>query len=158
MLLLPISRGTLYVAQSAAALGDVWVLLMLPLVTCIPLGMAVGGAVGGAVIAACSGVLLVVIVLAISSTDDEPAAPGGARPADAARYWPCSSCSWCSIVGMLPSLAHRRPRGPARQTGGTEDARRAIPSPRLLAAARTAFSVYPTELYAGATRDAAQPI
>ena len=80
MLLLPISRTTLFVAQSAAALGDIWVLLMLPLVVCIPVGMAAGGAVAGALIAAVAGVLLVVTVLAISSADHEPAAPGGARP------------------------------------------------------------------------------
>ena len=35
-------------------------------------------------------------------------------------------------------------------------ARRATPSPRLFGAARTAFSVYPTELYVGATRHAAE--
>jgi hypothetical protein len=65
MLLLPISRNTLYVAQTAAALGDLWVLLMLPLVVSVPLGMFAGGAAVAALVSALAGVLLVLDVLAI---------------------------------------------------------------------------------------------
>src|SRR4051794_40416351 len=156
MLLLPISRRTLYVAQSAAALGDVWVLLMLPLVTCIPLGMAVGGAPGAAVIAAFASVLLVLIVVAISSTTTS-VLHLAVRDRRRGEVLAVLFLLLVSVVGMLPTLAGSRPHGPAREPGVAEDGRSAIRYPRLVAAARTAFSFYPTELYARATRDAAEP-
>ena len=81
MLLLPIRRGTLYVAQSSAALGDVWILLMLPLVVVIPLGLARRrGARGAALAAIAAGVLLVVVVVAVSLHDDQRPAPRRPRP------------------------------------------------------------------------------
>src|SRR5215212_2710842 len=58
MLLLPISRGTLYAAQSASAFGDVWVLLTLPLILCVPIGLAAGGAPAAALFALVSGAVL----------------------------------------------------------------------------------------------------
>src|SRR3989304_5376359 len=39
LLLLPISRVTLYVAQVASALSDPWILVFLPLMACLPLGL-----------------------------------------------------------------------------------------------------------------------
>src|SRR4051794_4210172 len=67
MLLLPVSRATLYVAQSSAVLGDVWVLLMLPLIACIPIGLLAGGAAGTALFAGLTGVVLLLTVVSIGS-------------------------------------------------------------------------------------------
>ena len=153
MLLLPISRTTLFLAQSAAALGDIWVLLMLPLVVCIPVGMAAGGAVAGALIAAVAGVLLVVTVLAISSATTS-LLHLAVRDRRRGEVLGLLFLLVLPIVGMLPTLATTRHQGSG--PGATVAARRATPSPRLFGAARTAFSVYPTELYVGATRDAAE--
>jgi hypothetical protein len=157
MLLLPISRSTLYVAQSSAALADVWVLLMLPLVAFIPLGMAIGGAMAGAAIAAVSGILLVLIVLAISSATTS-VLHLAVRDRRRGEVLALLFLLVVPIVGMLPTLAATRPLATAHGPGATEGARSARPSsPRLIAAGRAAFSFYPTELYAGATRAAAQP-
>src|SRR3954469_16760538 len=68
LLLLPITRSTLYVAQSSAVLGDVWVVLMLPIVISIPLGLLAGGAAGTAMFALLAGAVLLATVLAIGST------------------------------------------------------------------------------------------
>src|SRR5688572_24687235 len=43
LLLLPIQPSTLYVAQSSVAFGDIWNLLMLPLVIGLPVGIAAAG-------------------------------------------------------------------------------------------------------------------
>ncbi len=67
LLLLPISRRTLYVAQSASAFGDIWVVWMLALVGFVPLGLAAGGAPAAAFFALVGGVLLVAVVVALSS-------------------------------------------------------------------------------------------
>lgn len=68
VLLLPISRATLYVAQAAAALGDIWIVLLLPLVAGVPLGLIAGGAPGMALSASAAGILMVALMLAVSST------------------------------------------------------------------------------------------
>ncbi|MEO8522161.1 MAG: hypothetical protein ABI603_12405 [Acidobacteriota bacterium] len=68
ILLLPIGRATLYTAQAAAALGDIWIVLLLPLVAGVPLGLVAGGAPGMALSASAAGVLMVVLGLALSST------------------------------------------------------------------------------------------
>ena len=67
LLLLPISRSTLYVAQSSTAFGDPWNLLMVPLVAGMPLGLLVGGALVPALLGAVMAILLVVTVVGISS-------------------------------------------------------------------------------------------
>ena len=67
LLLLPIPRSTLYVAQSSSAFGDVWVLLMLPIVLFLPIGLLAGGAFGAAVLSLAGGVLLVLLVVGLSS-------------------------------------------------------------------------------------------
>lgn len=68
ILLLPIGRPTLYIAQAAAALGDIWILLLLPLVASVPLGLIAGGAPGMALSASAAGILMVALMLAVSST------------------------------------------------------------------------------------------
>ena len=67
LLLLPIPRGTLYVAQSSSAFGDVWVLVMLPIVLFVPIGLLAGGAVVAALISLAAGALLVLVVVGITS-------------------------------------------------------------------------------------------
>lgn len=67
LLLLPIPRSTLYLAQAAAALSDPWHLLLLPLLAGLPLGLAAGGAVLPAVVSAAGAVLLLLVVLGLSA-------------------------------------------------------------------------------------------
>jgi hypothetical protein len=67
LLLLPISRAQLYVAQCIAAIADPWILLSIPLLIFIPVGMAVAGAFGLAAIAAIAALLLLAVLLGLSS-------------------------------------------------------------------------------------------
>ena len=67
MLLLPIPRATLYIAQSATALGDPWTLLLLALVAGMPVGLAAGGAPGAALATVVGAGLLVLLVVGISA-------------------------------------------------------------------------------------------
>jgi hypothetical protein len=67
LLLLPIPRHTLYVAQSSAAFGDPWTMLMVPLVVGVPIGLAAGGAVLPAVISCAAAILLILAVVGLSS-------------------------------------------------------------------------------------------
>jgi hypothetical protein len=67
LLLLPIPRHTLYVAQSSAAFGDPWTMLMVPLVLGVPIGLAAGGALMPAAIALAGGVLLILAIIGLSS-------------------------------------------------------------------------------------------
>src|SRR6266545_4598145 len=66
LLLLPIPRGTLYAAQAATALGDVWIILMLPIVLFVPAGLAVAGAIGSAVVVLAGGLVLLAVVVGLS--------------------------------------------------------------------------------------------
>ena len=67
LLLLPIPRHTLYVAQSSAAFGDPWTMLMVPLVLGVPIGLAVAGAMVPAVLAAAGAILLILAIIGLSS-------------------------------------------------------------------------------------------
>lgn len=67
LLLLPIPRTTLYIAQSSSAFGDPWTILMVPLVLGIPAGLAAAGAFGAAVVALAAGVLLIAAIVGLSS-------------------------------------------------------------------------------------------
>jgi hypothetical protein len=67
LLLLPIPRSTLYVAQSSSAFGDIWVLLMLPIVLFVPVGLLAGGAMVAALVSLVAGVLLVLVIVGITS-------------------------------------------------------------------------------------------
>jgi hypothetical protein len=67
LLLLPISRLTLYVAETATALTDPWLALVLPVVIALPLGMIAGGAAVAAVLTLIGGALFVLVLLGITS-------------------------------------------------------------------------------------------
>lgn len=67
LLLLPISRPDLYVAQTATALTDPWLALTLPILVAVPLGMLAGGAFASALVTFVAGVLLLLVLLGITS-------------------------------------------------------------------------------------------
>lgn len=67
LLLLPISRSTLYIAQSSAALTDPWTILMIPLALGIPIGLAAAGSLTAALAGFAGAVLLIVAVVGLSS-------------------------------------------------------------------------------------------
>ena len=67
LLLLPIPRSTLYVAQAASALGEPWIVLMLPILVGIPLGLLAGGAFTASGFALVAGLLLLVLIVGIAA-------------------------------------------------------------------------------------------
>ena len=67
LLLLPISRPTLYVAETVTALTDPWLALMLPVILTVPLGMLAGGAFVAAPLALVGGTLLLIVLLGLTS-------------------------------------------------------------------------------------------
>jgi hypothetical protein len=146
MLLLPISRSTLYVAQSAAALGDVWILLMLPLVIAIPLGLAAGGAPVGALVAVAAGALLLIIVVAITSIVTS-LLHLAVRDRRRGELLALLFLLVIPMAGMLPSIVTREPHGPA----DSEHRERSAPA-WVTTSAQRGFCLYPTELYTRAIR------
>ncbi|MEO7274588.1 MAG: hypothetical protein ABIX28_04090 [Vicinamibacterales bacterium] len=67
LLLLPIPRATLYVAQAAGALAEPWTLVLLPIAICLPVGLAVGGNVAAAAIAVVAAVTFIIVLLGLST-------------------------------------------------------------------------------------------
>jgi hypothetical protein len=150
MLLLPIGRGPLYVAQSAASLGDFWILLTLPLVVCIPIGLTAGGAPGAAVIALVAGALLVIVVIAISCATSS-LLHLAVRDRRRGELLALLFIIIIPLLSMLPSMIAL-----ASRDGGESTHRRRLTAPAWVnAAAGRAFTLYPTELYTRATRAAA---
>jgi hypothetical protein len=67
LLLLPVPRSTLYIAQSSSAFGDVWVLLMLPIILFLPIGLLAGAAFLAALVSLLAGLLLLLVIVGITS-------------------------------------------------------------------------------------------
>jgi hypothetical protein len=67
LLLLPISRGALYVAQASVALADPWILLVVAVLLGLPVGLATAGALGGAAIALAGGLLFLLLLVGLST-------------------------------------------------------------------------------------------
>jgi hypothetical protein len=68
LLLLPIPRRTLYVAQAASALTEPWILLATPPIVALPAGLLVGGLPAAAGVALIAGGLLILCLLGLSAT------------------------------------------------------------------------------------------
>ena len=62
MLLLPIPRAVLYLAQTFSTLADPWMMLVAAMVIAVPAGLAVGGAIVPAIAAAVAGLLLIAVL------------------------------------------------------------------------------------------------
>jgi hypothetical protein len=154
MLLLPIGRGTLYVAQSAAALGDFWTLLMLPLVTCIPIGLAAGGAPVAALFAVAAGAMLILVVVAITSTTTS-LLHLAVRDRRRGELLALLVLLVLPMIGMLPTILSGGIHGRGHDRGAAAPRERRAAPPWVTASARRALALYPTELYTRATRDAA---
>ncbi|HET7217770.1 MAG TPA: hypothetical protein VFJ02_06965, partial [Vicinamibacterales bacterium] len=67
LLLLPISRRILYVAQAAGALSDPWIFLAIAPLAGIAVGLAAAGAVTAAAVALVGGLLLLLLLIGLSA-------------------------------------------------------------------------------------------
>ncbi|MEP6916149.1 MAG: hypothetical protein ABJC89_10910 [Acidobacteriota bacterium] len=154
MLLLPISRSTLYVAQSVSVFGDFWVILMLPLLLCVPLGLAAGGAFTAAVAALVAGALLVLVVVGISSLATS-LLHLAVRDRRRGELLALLFILIVPAASMLPGLLHDGRRQPQGPSGHVVSRGLTIPG-WVSSAGAKAFAAYPSELYASATGAAAR--
>jgi hypothetical protein len=147
LLLLPIPRHTLYVAQTSAAFGDPWHILMLPLIGGIPIGLAAGGAVMPALACLLMSILLVVAVIGLSAlaTSVLHLVVRDRRRGELAAL---IFIIVIPVVSMLPGLLtseHSQARG-----------RRGAPlfPPWVSTLGTRALSLYPTEMFVHGTQAA----
>jgi hypothetical protein len=154
LLLLPISRRTLYVAQSSSTIGDPWVALMLPLVLCLPLGLLAGGAITAALIGLVGALLLVIVIIGLSSLATS-LLHLAVRDRRRGELLALLFIMILPMIGVLPGLlegsGHRRARAE-----GAEVRRERVVPPWIAAAGERAFTLVPTELFISATREAAE--
>jgi hypothetical protein len=149
LLLLPIPRTTLYVAQSSATFGDPWTILMVPLVIGIPIGLAAAGAVLPAltVLTAVLVFILVVVGLAALATSLLHLVVRDRRRGELVALL---FIIVIPLVAMLPSmLLGSTPRG-QRNAG-----RHGSAPTWAVDAGKRALTVYPSEMVITATRAAA---
>jgi len=152
MLLLPISRRTLYVAQAGSAFTDPWILLMLPIVVFLPLGLLAGGGLAAALAALSGGALLVVVIIGIASLGTS-LMHLAVRDRRRGELLALVAILLIPLLSMLPGLIGS---GPYRvRNEGRPSARERLAAPPAVAAAgERAFALLPTELYVTATRAA----
>jgi hypothetical protein len=161
LLLLPIRRETLYVAQTGSAISDPWVILALPIVVAVPVGLLAGGAPLAASYALAAGLLVAVILVGLSALATfllNLVVRDRRRGELVALLFVIVPCL-LMLPGVLTSNASRDERR-AEQAAAAE--RRAKGEETLgdqfKAAAEASFGVLPTELYttgvhAAAARD-----
>ncbi len=152
LLLLPIPRGTLYVAQSSSAFGDMWVLVMLPIVVFVPIGLLAGGAFIAALLSLLAGALLVLVVVGITSL----ATSVLHLLVRNRRRGELLALLFIVIIpaaSMLPGLLHGARHLPGAERQPSVIASK-IPEWAKTAGAR-AFTFYPPKLYVASTRAAA---
>lgn len=150
MLLLPISRATMYVAQTAGTLGDPWTLLTIPVAVGLAIGVAAGGMPAAAILtfAAGLGFLLVVTALSALTTSIIHLV---ARDRRRGELLALIFIMVLPVVALLPGLLDgARPRDAnGRRLPRTE---RRITPEWVDAAGRRAFAVLPSELYIRSAR------
>ena len=152
LLLLPIPSRTLYTAQASAAFGDVWVLLMLPIVMFVPIGLVAGGAFAGALVAVLGGALLLAIVIGISALTTS-LVHLAVRDRRRGELLALLFIVVIPAIGMIPGLLQGS-RHRARLDGQAEVRTTRTPVWAATAGAWAKAS-YPSELYVNATRSAA---
>jgi len=152
LLLLPIPRSTLYVAQSSSAFGDIWVLLMLPLVVFLPVGLLIGGAFTAALLSLTGGVLLLLVVVGLSSLSTS-LLHLLVRNRRRGELLALLFILILPAVSMLPGLLHGTRQLQRANGGPPPDESRA--AQWAVSAGTRAFAIYPPELYVKSTRNAA---
>ncbi len=156
LLLLPIPRRTLYVAQLASTVSDPWVLLAIPAVIGLPVGLALGGAFGAAAIGliACVLFLLTLVGLsAIASTVLSLIFRDRRRGELLALVFVVLIPVVSSLPGLLFATAGNFDReGWRRPTAAERAARRQEPPPRSVQIVRRTIAYVPSELLIDAMR------
>lgn len=151
LLLLPVPRSTLYLGQSMSALADPWMLLSAAVVASIPLGMAAGGAPAGGALSAIAGLLLLAALagLALAMTG---AIHLAARDRRRGELLALLLMLAIPVVAISPGVLDNG----SRQRRTTSASGESSSPSRSGTIARVAVAMVPSEIYARATRAAAQ--
>ena len=150
LLLLPIPRRTLYAAQAAGALSEPWILIAVPVVAAVPAGLAAGGAGLAALLASAAGLLLIVCLIGLS-TLSTLVLHLMVRDRRRGELLALLFIVLVPAVALLPGLLLT----PERDAGDGQ--RNSTPLPAWVTrTADLAYVVVPLELFARATRSAAQ--
>lgn len=147
LLLLPIPRSTLYIAQSSAAFGDPWNVLMIPLVFGVPVGILAAGILGSAFVSLLAAVCFVTLVIGLSALATS-LLHLIVRDRRRGELMALLFIVVIPVVAMLPGLLEgesRRSRGPDRPP--------IVPEWAIEVGTR-AKSLYPSELLISAATDA----
>ena len=153
LLLLPIPRATLYVAQASGALADPWTLVALPVALFLPLGLAIGGALQAAMIAFAAGLTFLAVIVGLSTLT----ALIVQLVVRDRRRGELVTLAFLLIIPILGMLGGGIERNDSRhgQPHGTPPVERSGPgAPERIA--RRVFALIPSERYVAATRAAAQ--
>jgi hypothetical protein len=150
LLLLPIPRSVLYVAQSSSAFGDPWNLLSLPLLACISAGLLAGGAPIAALISFVAALIFVVLIIGLGSLATS-VLHLLVRDRRRGELIALLFIIVIPVVSMLPAMLDP---GSRRSRASGPRPHSAMPSWVSGAGAR-ALTVVPSQIYVAATRDAA---
>src|SRR3954464_1786522 len=151
ILLLPIPRSTLYAAQSSSAFGDIWILLMLPIVLFVPIGLVAGGAFIAALMTFAAGLLLLLVNVGITSVATS-VLHLLVRDRRRGELLALLFIVIIPAASMLPGLMNGLRHVPSAEHRPGLSER--MPEWTKTAGAR-GFAIYPPEVYARATRSAA---
>jgi hypothetical protein len=155
LLLLPIPRNILYVAQVAGAITDPWILLALPILLSIPAGMAAAGAFGGAALSSVAAGLTLVVLLGLSSLSSfglQLVLRDRRRGELVALLFVVVLPMVAMLPGLLGAQHSRDQRRAARIEQGNPRAQHRMAPSWLTEAGRGVWAVVPTELFVDVTR------
>ena len=152
LLLLPIPRSTIYVAQAASALGEPWIVLMLPILAGMPIGLLAGGAPAAAAFAIVAGVMLLAVTVGIAALTTT-ILHLIVRDRRRAEFFGVIFILVISVASLIPTLLQQ---GPRQRTPDGRRVHREITLPASVeSTGRRLAALYPTELYIRGTRSAA---
>ena len=153
LLLLPIPRSTLYVAQAAGAVADPWVLLTLPIVICLAAGLAVGGAFLASVQTLLAGILFALVLIGLSTLTTSLVS-FVVRNRRRGELIGLLFFLVIPIISMLPGLLEMRRWSPDHRRAARQERR----LPEWTEDVRSSLvAAVPSELYVRATRSAVDP-
>jgi hypothetical protein len=149
LLLLPIPRSVLYVAQSSSAFGDPWNLLVLPLLACIAAGILAGGQPIAALLALTGAVVFVILLIGLASLATS-VLHLLVRDRRRGEWIALLFIVLIPLAGMLPAMLNPG----SRRSGSGARSHSTVPS-WISTTATRALSVVPSQFYIVATREAA---
>jgi hypothetical protein len=155
LLLLPIPRSTLYIAQTSGTLADPWILLMIPVMVFLPAGLAAGGALTAAALALIASVLFLAVLTGLSMLT-ACVVQLVVRDRRRGELVALVFILVAPLAGMLFNVTSQHGARPRDRTT-TAAPEHAAREPRTAdVIARRVFTLLPSERYAAATRAGSQ--